>query len=1184
MNIAINTAGFHEIGTGHVHRQLALMEDRPENNYFFFIREDNELAIRMLKESLVDFFFFNEKTFFDLLKKFNIQIVINDFLNTEVSYINKIKEHGILTVNFEDKGSGIETADIVINDMYDMKITKKNLYTGYEYTCIRGDMKLYKPISFQSFPKNIIITFGGTDPQNFTKKTLDLLILNRINNFINITVILGLGYKYDEEIYSYERQGIRVFKNVKNMPALLQKADIGITANGRTLFEFAMLGVPCISLAQNAREKIHTFADIENGVVFLGERHDFTDEHLLQSIIQLVYNHQLRLKLREKMLDKAKIFEKSNENIWNLINNKFKYQSFDIILQCRTNSSRFPNKVIKIIQDKNIIEHIISRLKKCQNIDKLILCTTDTSNDDIIEMIGKKNDIHVFRGSEHNVLERYYNCAKHYKSKNIIRCTGDCPLIDPLLIDNLIEEFHEMKFKHLNFRDKDITRNKHFPDGFDAEIFTFEVLEEAYKNDKSEFNKEHVTPYIVSKYGHNYYKIPNTERFFVDYNNFHLSVDTEEDYKRVLEIYKAVYNKKTDFTIYDVLEYIQTEKYQNVTVCPLCLSDNSVIYSNNKTHFIRLNECTKCQIIYNDKILKEEFFIEQVQNYNNDRIKSIKSLSSHSNRQKQYDLDFEFINSNIDVSNKRILDFGCGTGEFLERFDTPHKFGIEVDETMTDTLYERNISKIKSIDENYFDIIIFRGTFHTVRNLREIIEQVKNNLYPDGHLIILQIPNKNSPCFQILKDDWSLCVKTEFLHYWASENIEQVFPNFHTVNIQYPYKETPYYSKTDIHNFHKSITTEEKVPFAFYDNMFNIILRNNLTKQNVFSCVKINHYKDEINQISFDDDNYNSCPADTIVNDFYAVFLKLSDIENKASGDWDWISKYKTSDVMGELIISPEIIFNLYSNFARNPLSFGVISNGTYESIKINNEKLSSLKSSILHDIDNCIELCGITNISVLESPRIGNFYGITKNGIFITPDNVRHYYCAFKIQSFIEIENRRPTILEIGGGYGGVLVNLLKQNQDFCYINVDIKNTLLLFYFYVSNFINENKLNKKIILALDGKVTNEMTQEYDIILVPNNYHKFISCNADIVFNSHSFSEMNECDLEEYFQNINKLNIEHIFHINSIYFPWKTSDRGHIQISSKDFPIGPQYKKIYQCISPWAAGSGRYREYYYKQD
>ena len=167
-------------------------------------------------------------------------------------------------------------------------------------------------------------------------------------------------------------------------------------------------------------------------------------------------------------------------------------------------------------------------------------------------------NIKYYRGSENNVLERFYKCAKEFHTKYIIRCTGDCPLVDPSLIDMLSEEFIEKKLNHLNFRNKDITRNNNFHDGFDAEIFSFNVLEEAYNNDDSDYGKEYVTPYIVDNYGKNYCIIPNVEKYNLD--NFHYSVDTKEDFIKIKKIYNDLYPKKKNFNLYDILEYLDNKK------------------------------------------------------------------------------------------------------------------------------------------------------------------------------------------------------------------------------------------------------------------------------------------------------------------------------------------------------------------------------------------------------------------------------------------------------------------------------------------------------------------------------------------------------------------------------------------------------------------------------------------------
>ena len=108
-----------------------------------------------------------------------------------------------------------------------------------------------------------------------------------------------------------------------------------------------------------------------------------------------------------------------------------------ILVQARTGSKRLKNKILLKIQGKTILEILISKLKKSKKVKKLIIVTTKKSRDNIIIKICKKNKINYFRGSESNLINRYYECAKYFKIDNIIRVTSDCVLIDPKIIDFL---------------------------------------------------------------------------------------------------------------------------------------------------------------------------------------------------------------------------------------------------------------------------------------------------------------------------------------------------------------------------------------------------------------------------------------------------------------------------------------------------------------------------------------------------------------------------------------------------------------------------------------------------------------------------------------------------------------------------------------------------------------------------
>lgn len=234
--------------------------------------------------------------------------------------------------------------------------------------------------------------------------------------------------------------------------------------------------------------------------------------------------------------------------------NTFNDKNIDIIVQARTGSSRLPGKVMKFLEDKLVLDHVIERLQKSKYARQVIICTSIKKEDDIIFEHCKNNNIKCYRGSELNVLERYYDTAKHFKSNYILRVTSDCPMIDSTYLDLMIEKYFELKLPYLGPK---YYGNRKFPDGFNGEIFNYQVLKEAYEN-ASEDEKEHVTTYIIKKYKTVEFNYPiDYEKYKnIDFSNLHLSLDTKEDYELLKNIFQHVYLKKKAFQIEDVLNYL----------------------------------------------------------------------------------------------------------------------------------------------------------------------------------------------------------------------------------------------------------------------------------------------------------------------------------------------------------------------------------------------------------------------------------------------------------------------------------------------------------------------------------------------------------------------------------------------------------------------------------------------------
>lgn len=200
-----------------------------------------------------------------------------------------------------------------------------------------------------------------------------------------------------------------------------------------------------------------------------------------------------------------------------------------IITQARTTSTRLPAKIFKLVKDRSLLQYHIERLTGSEV--PVIIATTINTADDPIGNFAKEHNIPIWRGSEMNVLERYYECAKHYQLDVIIRVTSDCPLIDGALIKKALDQYCQWDDNSIDYSNG-IRRT--FPRGFDFEIFSFQLLEEAFTNATEWYQKEHVTPYINQNVSG---KV--IVKHFVrsdDASHFRLTVDTKEDFELIEKI------------------------------------------------------------------------------------------------------------------------------------------------------------------------------------------------------------------------------------------------------------------------------------------------------------------------------------------------------------------------------------------------------------------------------------------------------------------------------------------------------------------------------------------------------------------------------------------------------------------------------------------------------------------------
>ena len=199
-----------------------------------------------------------------------------------------------------------------------------------------------------------------------------------------------------------------------------------------------------------------------------------------------------------------------------------------IIIQARMGSNRLPGKILKPIGNKLLLEHILFRLTKLESEVVIIIATSTESKDDEVEQFCKEKGVQCFRGSERNVLERYYLCAKQFGFDEIIRLTADNPFVDIEEIDRLIDLFRKEKTDYAKSFDN-------LPVGVGAEIFTFAALEKDYKESSMPHHFEHVNEYILE----NPDKFKTVTLTVPNYKNrpdIRITVDTRDDYRKACYI------------------------------------------------------------------------------------------------------------------------------------------------------------------------------------------------------------------------------------------------------------------------------------------------------------------------------------------------------------------------------------------------------------------------------------------------------------------------------------------------------------------------------------------------------------------------------------------------------------------------------------------------------------------------
>ena len=326
--IAIVVNAYNEIGTGHIYRCISIASKLLSDDVIFLLDEKHELGINIVNSFNYPYKIYDgQDELFKLLKEYNPQIVVNDILDTSKEYVLRQKEEGYFVINFEDLGTGTEEADVVFDALYEHEGGFGNIFTGHKYYILKDEFYFQPTKVVAPEVNNVLLTFGGIDPNNLTEKVLKSLLDSDYEG--RIDVILGFGYPNKAELiekYEYTNN-VQIYTNVKNISDFMLRADIVFTSAGRTMYEICSVGTPCICLCQNGREQTHSFGSHIHGFINMGLGETLSNEEITNQFEIVWKDYELRQNMSNLM--KNVDLKHGFENIWSIVEERYWARKFD---------------------------------------------------------------------------------------------------------------------------------------------------------------------------------------------------------------------------------------------------------------------------------------------------------------------------------------------------------------------------------------------------------------------------------------------------------------------------------------------------------------------------------------------------------------------------------------------------------------------------------------------------------------------------------------------------------------------------------------------------------------------------------------------------------------------------------------------------------------------------------------
>ncbi len=308
--ILVRVDGSNEIGLGHVHNMLTILNHFRNEKILIVMNEKNKLGYKKFQEHLYDIIFFkNDLELFKIIKRFQPNLIFNDILDTTSNYMKKIKQEKFFIVNFEDLGDGRKYADLVFNPIYHSEQITSNENYGPDFACVRDEFRMWDPSPLRDISKNVVLIFGGLDPTNRTHFILTLIEKYKLKN-LKYSIIIGNGYKERKKLIKLivqmkkEHFDIELKENMEFLSKIFHESDFAITSNGRTVFELGSLHIPMIVIPVNQREKTHTFVQkYDVGYTIQLENESKTHNFLNAFNNMLEYEHRKKFQNNLKQIN-----------------------------------------------------------------------------------------------------------------------------------------------------------------------------------------------------------------------------------------------------------------------------------------------------------------------------------------------------------------------------------------------------------------------------------------------------------------------------------------------------------------------------------------------------------------------------------------------------------------------------------------------------------------------------------------------------------------------------------------------------------------------------------------------------------------------------------------------------------------------------------------------------------------